>query len=107
VLAIDADLVPGGWRSSTAVLVDAGLVRHAVELLVAGTGVVEAAPQLDVSESAGTVELIVRADTEASAAPALVRSLAAQLLVAAGAELGGDAAAPIVRLPVVGAAVAT
>jgi signal transduction histidine kinase len=89
VLAIDADLVPGGWSSSTAVLVDAGLVRHAVELLVAGTGVVEAAPQLDVSESAGFVELIVRADTEASAAPALVRSLAAQLLVAAGAELDG------------------
>jgi signal transduction histidine kinase len=106
LLAIDADLVPGGWSRTTAVVVDAGLVRHAVELLVAGTGIVEAAPQLQVTETPSGVELIVRADSEASAAPALVRSLAAQLLVAAGAELDGTSVAPRIRLPKVGAAVA-
>jgi K+-sensing histidine kinase KdpD len=100
----DAALSTEEGELAALVQVDGDLVRHALELLVTGTGAVEAPPQLRLSSDDGHIEIAVQADAEANAAPALVRSLAAQLLVAAGAALG-EGADPVVRLPLVGAEV--
>jgi putative methionine-R-sulfoxide reductase with GAF domain len=96
----DAELVSGSVPLETTVEVDADLVRHALELLVAGTGVVDAAPQLRLSMEGGRVRIALHADRESSAAPSLVRTLAAQLLVAGGAELAG-APDPSISMPAV------
>jgi K+-sensing histidine kinase KdpD len=97
--ATDAEMVAGLVPLETTVEVDADLVRHALELLVAGTGVEDAAPQLRLSTAEGRVQVALRADRESSAPPSLVRTLAAQLLVAGGAKLSG-AADPLIALPV-------
>jgi hypothetical protein len=90
---------------ATVVHVDAELVDHTLELLLAATAVQRAAPRLEVTvdERRGgdedrTVRIAVHADSEGNAAPTLVRSLAAQLLVMAGAELHHDPA-PVLLLP--------
>jgi putative methionine-R-sulfoxide reductase with GAF domain len=96
--ATDAELVADAVPLGSTVEVDAGLVRHALELLVAGTGVEDAAPQLQLSAVGGRVAITLHADRASSAPPTLVRTLAAQLLVAGGAELSG-AAEPLIVLP--------
>jgi K+-sensing histidine kinase KdpD len=98
LVASDAELVAGGGELSAAVRVDGALIRHALELLLAGTGAVGSVPQLRVAVHEGGAEIAVHADAEATAPPALVRSLVAQLLVAAGAALD-DGPDPVVRLP--------
>jgi K+-sensing histidine kinase KdpD len=79
------------------VRVDAQLVRHALELLLAATGAVSSVPRLEATLDHGEVRMAVLADSEASAPPTLVRSLAAQVLVVAGAALDDDPV-PVLRL---------
>jgi K+-sensing histidine kinase KdpD len=101
----DAELVASEDMLATVVHVDAELVDHTLELLLAATAVQRAAPRLEVTvderrgDVAGrTVRIVVHADSDGNAAPTLVRSLAAQLLVMAGAELDHDPA-PVLLLP--------
>jgi K+-sensing histidine kinase KdpD len=94
----DAELEAPDAVLGTVVLVDAELVDHTLELLLAATAVQRAAPRLAVTGEGATVRLAVHADTEGNAAPTLVRSLAAQLLVMAGAELHHDPS-PVLVLP--------
>jgi signal transduction histidine kinase len=98
IRATDAELVVGSVPLETAVEVDAVLVRHALELLVAGTGVVDGPPKLRLAREGGRVRIAVHADRESSAPPTLVRTLAAQLLVAGGAELSG-VPVPLISMP--------
>jgi K+-sensing histidine kinase KdpD len=98
IRATDAELVVGSVPLETAVEVDAVLVRHALELLVAGTGVVDAPPKLRLAREGGRVRIALHADRESSAPPTLVRTLAAQLLVAGGAELSG-VPVPLISMP--------
>jgi K+-sensing histidine kinase KdpD len=93
----DAELVMSEEARDVRVRVDAQLVRHALELLLAATGAVQAPPRLEVTLEAGNVRIAVRADSETSAPPTLVRSLAAQVLVVAGVELERDPV-PVLRL---------
>jgi K+-sensing histidine kinase KdpD len=96
-LNTDAELVMPEEAYGVRVRVDAQLVRHALELLLAATGAVQAPPRLEVALDAGNVRIAVRADSETSAPPTLVRSLAAQVLVVAGVELERDPV-PVLRL---------
>jgi signal transduction histidine kinase len=98
--ATDAELVSGSVPLETVVEVDADLVRHALELLVAGTGAVDAAPELRLSAEGRRVQVALHPDRESNAPPTLVRTLAAQLLVAGGAELSGTPD-PLISMPAV------
>jgi K+-sensing histidine kinase KdpD len=96
----DAEVVASEDVLATMVHVDAELVDHTLELLLGATAVQRAAPRLEVTGDGGAVRIAVHADTEGNAAPTLVRSLAAQLLVMAGGELDHDPA-PVLVLPAV------
>jgi GAF domain-containing protein len=96
----DAELSPEAAALGAQVHVDGSLVRHALTLLVAGTvgpGGSDGPTRLEVSRANGAVWVEVHAAGTAPAPP-LVRSLAEQLLVAAGAELR-DGAVPVLHLP--------
>jgi signal transduction histidine kinase len=94
----DAEVVATEDVLATVVHVDAELVDHTLELLLGATAVQLAAPTLEITGVGGSVRIAVHADTEGNAAPTLVRSLAAQLLVMAGAELHHDPT-PVLVLP--------
>jgi K+-sensing histidine kinase KdpD len=96
--ATAAELAVEGAHRHATVLVDAALVRHALELLLAGTGTVETPPQLRAAVRDRHVQIGVHAAAETTSTPALVRSLASQLLVSAGAAFE-DGPDPAVRLP--------
>jgi K+-sensing histidine kinase KdpD len=102
----DAELVAEDAALDRLVRVDGALVGHALELLVTATGVHHGAPQLAVTVDASTLHIAVHADAEGNAAPRLVRSLAAQLLVIAGAELRPEPS-PSLLLPIVEVEAAT
>lgn len=76
---------PPGWDQRVRVV--PGLVAHAVELLTGGT---PATPLVHVHRATSDDDPVVTVRSQRTASPSpVVRSLAAQLLVAAGAELVG------------------
>jgi putative methionine-R-sulfoxide reductase with GAF domain len=96
-LKTDAEVEAQEETLDVRVRVDAQLVRHALELLLAATGAVSSVPRLEATLDHGDVRMAVLTDSEASAPPTLVRSLAAQVLVIAGAALD-DGPVPVLRL---------
>jgi GAF domain-containing protein len=103
-----AVLSPDAGALGTQVHVDGSLVRHALTLLVVGAVGADTSlvpTRLEVSRANGAVRVEVHASGTAPAAP-LVRSLAEQLLVAAGAELH-DGAFPALHLPLADAEAVT
>jgi GAF domain-containing protein len=104
----DADLSPDAATHAAQVHVDGSLVRQALTLLVAGSlgvGGSDVPTRLTVSRANGAVRVEVHA-VGIAPAPPLVRSLAEQLLVAAGAELR-DGAVPALHLPLAEAGTVT